>query len=300
AAGGYQSDWVMLYQNFDELTEIVKDRYILGILELIAFDDSSPAAIKEKSRGPSIFELVPARMYYGVWLLLSFANHSCVPNAATINLGHVMRIHATTPIKSGEEITIPYFNVLVPFPSRQESCSKFGFTCVCKRCHFEANIMGRNSEIKNLYSHYVQFMTISDMGKRGSELCKLLYVVEECVEYLHDGESLSDEDETFEQCYRASFTPAYFAYLLNRNNNVGCQENWMLKKRNFMKIVNGMIQTCFGSLHSIVFFHELRWRLGSSHEEFIAHGASIAFMAYFVYDSANLEKIINSIVEQPI
>ncbi|KAM7464497.1 hypothetical protein LguiA_032618 [Lonicera macranthoides] len=51
--------------------------------------------------------------YYGVglWLLASFINHTCYPNAKRFHIGDHVLIHASRDVKAGEEITLPYFKV---------------------------------------------------------------------------------------------------------------------------------------------------------------------------------------------
>ncbi|GLJ09727.1 hypothetical protein SUGI_0114810 [Cryptomeria japonica] len=129
SAVGYPVNWATVSQKYYKLAEKEKNRKILLILNCIALDDSCPAAMQENCKESVISSDVPARLYYGVWLLPSFINHSCLPNAARINVGEIQRIHATRKISKDKEITIPYFNVFVPYPSRQRSSAAFGFSC---------------------------------------------------------------------------------------------------------------------------------------------------------------------------
>ena len=104
---------------------------ILRIVSTIAFDDMSPENINNWKNPDEM------RRYYGIWLIPSFINHSCIPNASRINVGDMMSIHATKDINNGEEITIPYFNVLLPSQIRKIACRPWGFICVCERCQLE-------------------------------------------------------------------------------------------------------------------------------------------------------------------
>ncbi|XP_059075197.1 uncharacterized protein LOC131060441 [Cryptomeria japonica] len=76
---------------------------------------------------------------YGLWALPSFINHSCFPNANCIVVGEAMFIIAARKIAAGEEITIPYFDTLLPF-FRRESAFK-EFKCDCKRCILERSLV---------------------------------------------------------------------------------------------------------------------------------------------------------------
>ncbi|WOL02676.1 hypothetical protein Cni_G11395 [Canna indica] len=77
--------------------------------------------------------------YYGVglWLLPSFVNHSCAPNARRLHIGDRVVIHASRDVKAGEEITYAYFDVLSPLDNRRKMAKRWGFECGCERCKFE-------------------------------------------------------------------------------------------------------------------------------------------------------------------
>lgn len=83
--------------------------------------------------------------YYGVglWVLASFINHSCVPNARRLHVGDYLIVHASRDVKAGEEITFAYFDVLSPLDKRNEMCKTWGFRCDCKRCKFEEDLYSR-------------------------------------------------------------------------------------------------------------------------------------------------------------
>ncbi|KAF8399507.1 hypothetical protein HHK36_015374 [Tetracentron sinense] len=100
--------------------------------------------------------------YYGVglWILASFINHSCNPNARRLHIGDHVVIHASRDVKAGEEITFAYFDVLLPLNKRQEMSKTWGFNCNCKRCKFEEEI-GSRREIKEIE---MVLERASDMG----------------------------------------------------------------------------------------------------------------------------------------
>ncbi|GLJ21778.1 hypothetical protein SUGI_0406500 [Cryptomeria japonica] len=78
---------------------------------------------------------------YGLWALPSFINHSCFPNANYLVVGEAMFIITARKIEAGEEITTPYFDSLVPFPTRESVCKMMGFECDCKRCMLERSLV---------------------------------------------------------------------------------------------------------------------------------------------------------------
>ncbi|CAK7326116.1 unnamed protein product [Dovyalis caffra] len=83
--------------------------------------------------------------YYGVgfWVLASFINHSCNPNARRLHVGDYVLVHASRDVKAGEEITFAYFDVLSPLSKRKEKSKTWGFHCICKRCKFEEEICSK-------------------------------------------------------------------------------------------------------------------------------------------------------------
>ncbi|GMN41891.1 hypothetical protein TIFTF001_011115 [Ficus carica] len=83
--------------------------------------------------------------YYGIglWVLASFINHSCVPNARRLHVGDHVLVHASRDVKAGEEITFAYFDVLSPLGKRRELSRSWGFDCCCKRCRFEEGLHSR-------------------------------------------------------------------------------------------------------------------------------------------------------------
>lgn len=89
--------------------------------------------------------------YYGVglWVLASFINHSCNPNARRLHVGDYVLVHASRDVKTGEEITFAYFDVLLPLEKRREMSRTWGFQCHCKRCKFEEQFCSKQ-EIKEI------------------------------------------------------------------------------------------------------------------------------------------------------
>ncbi|KAK9119187.1 hypothetical protein Scep_017280 [Stephania cephalantha] len=85
----------------------------------------------------------------GLWILASFINHSCNPNARRLHVGDHMMVHASRDIKAGEEITFAYFDVLVPLRKRREMSKTWGFQCNCKRCRFE-EVFGCREELREI------------------------------------------------------------------------------------------------------------------------------------------------------
>lgn len=108
--------------------------------------------------------------YYGVglWVLASFINHSCSPNARRLHIGDHILIHASRDIKTGEEITFAYFDPLSSWKDRKRMSETWGFNCNCKRCRFEEQISNKE-EMKEI-----------ELGmKGGNEMGAAIYKLEE-------------------------------------------------------------------------------------------------------------------------
>ncbi|XP_057844754.2 uncharacterized protein LOC131054295 [Cryptomeria japonica] len=246
-------------ERYEMLSDNDKDQAILHILNRIALDDSSPSAMQQIFKQPVVFNPVPTRLYYGAWLLPSFINHSCAPNAARINLGDIMRIHAATDISAGEEICIPYFNVLFPYPCRQEACESFGFRCLCERCELEKMVMEHKSKTRKLYREYL-IVGISRLENRDTQLQSLAAQVEKCMESL---KRMVNEDEDiyfYEGWIRASFTPLYSALLENRwrKNGIAAVIGMVgnkIEQETLYNAATAILATCPGSLQCLIFFH---------------------------------------------
>ncbi|XP_072973701.1 methyltransferase FGSG_00040 [Typha angustifolia] len=97
----------------------------------------------------------------GLWILPSFVNHSCNPNARRVHVGDRVVLHASRDIKAGEEITFAYFDVLSPLSKRREMAKRWGFCCSCERCRFEGEASFRQ-EVAKLESELI--MHESDVG----------------------------------------------------------------------------------------------------------------------------------------
>ncbi|CAN6485900.1 unnamed protein product [Victoria cruziana] len=73
----------------------------------------------------------------GLWILASFINHSCNPNARRLHVADRIIVHASKDLRKGEEITFSYFDIFLPLKKRREQSKNWGFLCKCERCKFE-------------------------------------------------------------------------------------------------------------------------------------------------------------------
>ena len=72
----------------------------------------------------------------GLFLLTSFYNHSCEPNACVYFFNNSLAyIIAQREIEAGEEITINYIDVEIEVMERRKILKEnYGFDCFCPKC----------------------------------------------------------------------------------------------------------------------------------------------------------------------
>jgi hypothetical protein len=93
---------------------------------------SMSKALAENSFAISINPLIPG--VFGLFLLLSRFNHSCVPNAKVPECGEeIIAIFATKDIAAGEEITFCY-DTIFECRTRLDRRQRLRFVCECKAC----------------------------------------------------------------------------------------------------------------------------------------------------------------------
>jgi hypothetical protein len=74
----------------------------------------------------------------GLWIVASYMNHSCVPNAEKEYIGDLMVLRATREIKAGDEVMHTYVQVDSDFEDRRKILLEvWGFVCDCGLCAAE-------------------------------------------------------------------------------------------------------------------------------------------------------------------
>ncbi|KAJ6258634.1 hypothetical protein Dda_6682 [Drechslerella dactyloides] len=77
----------------------------------------------------------------GLWLLCSYFNHSCVPNARRTILGDMMIVRAAKDMPADKEVLISYTDVKTEFPDRRmQIMNSWGFECTCNLCLWESSL----------------------------------------------------------------------------------------------------------------------------------------------------------------
>ncbi|KAJ2900106.1 hypothetical protein MKZ38_002599 [Zalerion maritima] len=79
----------------------------------------------------------------GIWLQASYANHSCLQNAAGAFIGDMMVVRALRDLRAGDEILMRYVGPIEPCAGRQKRMRNlYDFECDCALCQAEAKVPG--------------------------------------------------------------------------------------------------------------------------------------------------------------
>ncbi|KAI1728148.1 SET domain-containing protein [Ditylenchus destructor] len=112
--------------------DIPKDRINVDRISKICLYNSFIVANRlGSSRG------VTSGSRFGLWILPSFFNHSCLANAHRTFFGDFMFIYAVHDIKQGEEVTMTYAVPTETYIMRTALISKYGFRCHCRLCKLD-------------------------------------------------------------------------------------------------------------------------------------------------------------------
>uniref|UniRef100_A0A6P6YDJ2 Uncharacterized protein LOC113796867 n=1 Tax=Dermatophagoides pteronyssinus TaxID=6956 RepID=A0A6P6YDJ2_DERPT len=93
--------------------------------------------------GIEIFNYEMKEIGLGLYIAESQLKHSCLSNAKTLFNGSQIVMRATSPIKSGEQITVnnfTFFKAMLLFESWTESIMFNNFSYICKECVIENQI----------------------------------------------------------------------------------------------------------------------------------------------------------------
>ncbi|CAL4920966.1 unnamed protein product [Urochloa decumbens] len=156
-----------------ETQEVLDVDRILKVLDVNCLTEDAPAADVLGNNGV-------VNCGVGLWILPSFINHSCHPNARRTHVRDHAIVHASRDIKAGEEITFPYFDVLVPLSKRREASSAWGFECKCDRCRFESEDFILKQEILKSENDLVNGADMGVLVVRLEEKMRKSMVKEKC------------------------------------------------------------------------------------------------------------------------
>jgi tetratricopeptide (TPR) repeat protein len=102
--------------------------------DIVARNAFGPGPVKsDRHGGGADFSNASA----GLWILASYINHSCIPNAKKESIGDLMMLRATRTVSAGEEITHSY-DESSDYDTRTAALmNTWGFTCTCALCIVE-------------------------------------------------------------------------------------------------------------------------------------------------------------------
>ncbi|KAK6352284.1 hypothetical protein TWF730_009114 [Orbilia blumenaviensis] len=102
------------------------------------------------SRNPQKSQDEPFDPNSGLWILPSYTNHSCIPNARRTFFGDMMILRAVVDMPKDTEILISYSDSLVRYKIRRDMFNtSWKFTCNCKLCQFQS-APGINEETEEI------------------------------------------------------------------------------------------------------------------------------------------------------
>jgi tetratricopeptide (TPR) repeat protein len=118
-----------------------------------------------------------------MWIRLSYANHSCVPNAQKISYGHLVLVHAIQPIAEGEEITLSYPDDWKDLEAHKKRMrTDWGFQCECQLCEADAKCAPDNlAERSRLYKESMLRFRITPLARREN-----LSMIPQCEHHVED------------------------------------------------------------------------------------------------------------------
>ncbi|KAF3923141.1 hypothetical protein ABW20_dc0107877 [Dactylellina cionopaga] len=158
----------------DESVPIIDSFIIKDISRLNSFSSCSYSDEFPEMRISSYFELQtlqkeqtqnqktkenPFDPNCGLWILPSYMNHSCVPNARRVILGDMMILRAAVDMPKDTEILISYTDPKLDYETRREMFqTSWGFTCTCPLCIFQST-PGIEAPIDNIMSQMYEIIT---------------------------------------------------------------------------------------------------------------------------------------------
>lgn len=157
----------------ETVSEVVQSSEEIDMVKLLAILDVN--SLTEDAVSANVLRKNNDCYGVGLWLLPSFINHSCCPNARRLHVGDYLIVHASRDLKAGEEITFAYLDPLSPLNKRKEMSVTWGIQCKCKRCKFEGE-MSSKQEVKEIEIGIEKGMDVGGVVYKLEELMKRLKV----------------------------------------------------------------------------------------------------------------------------
>ena len=125
-----------------------------NIFECTRFDSLEENSPKSKNSSRLESDLEVQTKAGGLWIMPSFMNHSCTPNAIFYSLKQYCMVRAICNIHTGQEIFQSYIDHLQPVSARQEALKKRSIECRCSRC--EKELKKSSNEAKKRWEKFHQ------------------------------------------------------------------------------------------------------------------------------------------------
>ncbi|KAH7716362.1 hypothetical protein AAVH_16259 [Aphelenchoides avenae] len=109
----------------------------------------------------------------GLWILPSYFNHSCLPNADRTFYGDVMAVFAMMDIKQGEELALGYTPISDPYEQRKSHLAKYEVVCDCRLCEVDREDP-RCTEREQLAEEIIKNLTEKPQDSNGIRVVKRL------------------------------------------------------------------------------------------------------------------------------
>jgi len=144
AARAHAADWAILQALPTSSEDEEKDAPSMNVfrkhINAANKENAVPQTPEELAFLPKVVAncAISGRKLCGVWALPSFMNHSCAPNAHRINVGSIMLVFASKDLPAGSEVTIKYYDTLIPKADRDAFAKRRGYSCNCVRCAVES------------------------------------------------------------------------------------------------------------------------------------------------------------------
>lgn len=144
---------------------------------------------------------------FKMWLhgTLSFANHSCNPNAEIVSVRNLSMMRSRRPIKAGEQILIHYLadNSQLREERRRTLLLSWGFSCRCDLCTLEASADYLPELVEEILEHRLgAIKQLKERGKLPEVLKKLQGLVTSVDQKIHKNPLLR---ERFAEIHRYRF-----------------------------------------------------------------------------------------------
>ncbi|GLJ25762.1 hypothetical protein SUGI_0493220 [Cryptomeria japonica] len=291
----------LFHTNCQERTVVLVEFMEQGIRDIVSRNSFGVEYRKFMEERPEDAEMLG---FSGLWLLPSFINHSCLPNATRLHVGKTMFLHAAKPIKKREEITISYFDALLPQSRREKICGSWGFECKCRRCGLEKSLStaleSLNAQFESLRHDALQETNATmsagqDFPRELPKCAEFVQVFEKMEQVLAKYPRMKEEEKSW---VRASYVTAYWAGM--QSYNISSVDPIVSRD----EILNAVVTTVPGEVRTLAMvdqmFEELKQQIGnegSAVEKFLAQATDVCVRVFGTHNEQFIGALISRRVQ---